>query len=309
MDKGKTLVLPKACFSEKKDTLIALDYNAPLVLNASRQGDQIFFHLFDAEDAYKHRGDVLPQHPDLHWYDYVLDFFAKFFGCRREVCEEWNRFQENARLRNEATLNGVKESLHTGKFFSDLNNQSEGIPYATGDQPKDYAQLDEYIDKKSLHWKVQQEYNPLLVPGLEDVNEKTLPNDPELKEPEENEEKQLIAWFKNRYETKNLQLLSKAGNAVYPQLFNPSRQEKQRQANRQIHNNFLFEANRSPFQRQFAFSSDQEISLSAAFYSALAYGVAKENSMLTDHRKIFASSFGEKRMECPQTSIRFSTRH
>ncbi|MDO4731931.1 MAG: hypothetical protein Q4B50_00240 [Bacillota bacterium] len=289
LKEGKTLVIPRPCFPEinrnlsfsippepqkvvhspflQQNKILGYNYDEPLVLNASWHEGILYFHIFDAEEAYRHRNDVLPQYLDLHWYDYVLDFFAKFFGCRREICAEWDNFQEKARLRSIEVHEDIQEAFQTGRTFINFERENDPLPFASKEE------LDAYVERKSEQEKSQRVV-PSYFPSSFFSSKKNKNTEVQEWEPTTKRD-DLISWFKNRYETNDLQLHTRGGSKIYPQFFSPQKKAAQKQLNQQIHKRFHQSAKEHLYHKDFRFSNSQDISLSAAFHAALAFSLVK----------------------------------
>ncbi|MDO4731930.1 MAG: hypothetical protein Q4B50_00235 [Bacillota bacterium] len=312
LKEGKTLVIPRPCFPEinrnlsfsippepqkvvhspflQQNKILGYNYDEPLVLNASWHEGILYFHIFDAEEAYRHRNDVLPQYLDLHWYDYVLDFFAKFFGCRREICAEWDNFQEKARLRSIEVRQEIQEAFQTGRTFINFERESDPLPFASK------KELDAYVERKSEREEDQSKlWVPPPIPLFEQEDPKNLPKEPEPQQPSDQEREEIISWFKNRYEMKEMQFQSKEGSNTYPQLFSPRKRAQQKNLNARIHNKFRKKAARHPYQKDFSLSGNQNnISLSASYFASLAFGLAKHLQLENSDADIQAFLLGEE---------------
>ncbi|MDO4731926.1 MAG: hypothetical protein Q4B50_00215 [Bacillota bacterium] len=294
LNEGKTLVLPQPCFSEEDHEFLGYDYNNPLVLNASKFNGSLYFHLCDAKDAYALGQQEIPQYPNLHWYDHVLDFFAKFFGCRREICEEWDKFQEQSTMRSKDTIDLFKQAFQVGRTFPNFETNMGVIPYASKLRLNMFVDIMTTQEQKRALGPTQEKPT---VKRRDDSISEQLPDEKPLNIPEDKEEQR--EWFKSQYEQKKKEEQKeeaaefKNPGKAYLQLLSSKKKEEQKQLNAKIHNNFLNKTQKHYFQREFLSSHGGEISLSAAYFTALAFGVAESLKLENADNEIHAFLLGE----------------
>ncbi|MDO4731932.1 MAG: hypothetical protein Q4B50_00245 [Bacillota bacterium] len=273
LHQGRSFVVPRPLYIGKNKKICGFNYDSPLVINATVYDDRLYFHIFDAEDAYAHRNDILPEYPTLHWYDYVLDFFAKFFGCRREVCKEWDRFRTTALSRGEEKLEKVSHSLSMAKdgdLFFDENPYYYRIPYSK-EEPMEYA----------LNWAFHNsEPNKIHQPIQESpFSPDVIPEEPPLNAPESQE---LIDWFKNRYENTQLEMHREEYNRTYPQLFSKKTLAQQKKHNIRLHNEAVHRIHAHLLKKPISSDSEHRISSAAAYHAAIVYGLAESINIKKD---------------------------
>ncbi|MDO4731933.1 MAG: hypothetical protein Q4B50_00250 [Bacillota bacterium] len=264
---GESFVLPKQIQNNPY-----LDYTDPLILNATRRGNQLYVYLYDKQDAYLHQNDLLPDMEEQpHWYDYVLDFLAKIFGGRRGICQGWDSYYGNNQKRSYENLHQLHYLLENASRKSTFVESSPSIPFKSLEENEAYL-TDLFAHNSSGKLTGYSQIQPLQMGEKEE--ESLIPEEKAKDTSKDRKEKNVLGYFQSK---------DHITETTKPWIISKKTRKKQMELNKLIHNLSLPLLNRTAYIHDLKLYTYREnVSLCACFRMALFYGLAETHPIPKD---------------------------
>ncbi|MDO4731925.1 MAG: hypothetical protein Q4B50_00210 [Bacillota bacterium] len=270
---GQSFVLPRPLYNKNRE-ICDFDHEDPLVLNATVYRNKIYFHAYDKEEALRKKDIPAPKDlEERRWYDYILDFFSKFFGARREICALWDEVESSSLLRGEESLDRISKTMKEATAAGILKHSQTLQMMSDNDYISDLnSELNDILNRSNLTGRsFRTAYSSSKSLDLDELEEMQL-QDEQQEDPVPERPEELKNWFRTRYnETSSIQ----------PTLIPQKTRSKRAIMDDVMHNKGISLTNKTP-DPELISPYDHGIgqsSFSAAYHGMLVFGLAKKHKI------------------------------